>query len=79
MSVPPPTKLIRNGVFEIIFSTVFLRLCGDGRGDLALTKIKAENKKPRPEQCQFRSIGMDTAPAGVDPLLIFYLASFGSL
>ena len=39
--------------------------------------IEVENKKPRPEQYQFRSIEMDTAPAGVDPWLIFYWVLLG--
>ena len=33
--------------------------------------IKDENKKPRPEQYQFRFIGMDAVPAGVDPRRYF--------
>ena len=39
--------------------------------------IEVDNKKPRPEQYQFRSIEMDTAPAGVDPWLIFYWVLLG--
>ena len=44
-----------------------------GREVSTILWIEDRNKKPRPEQYQFRSIGTDTAPAGVDPCSYFIL------